>query len=142
MTDFNTKAFEDRLHRVGKEIQSFFENLVTEEELDVFNPRTDFIQTKTGFEIIMDLPGLTKSDVKVELTDTMLSVSGERRIDETEDQVSWLRRERHYGRFSRTFPIPVQVQKSDIRAAFRDGVLSVTVTASQSASEDTSIDIE
>ena len=71
MTDFNTKAFEDRLHRVGKEIQSFFREFSNRRRARrFFNPRTDFIQTKTGFEIIMDLPGLTKLDVKVELTDT------------------------------------------------------------------------
>jgi HSP20 family protein len=142
MAEFNTKAFEDQLHRIGKEVQSFFENLVSEDELDVFSPKADFVQTSEGFEILLDLPGLTKSDIKVELVDTMLTIRGERTIEESEHQLSWLRRERHYGRFSRTFPIPVQVSKSDITAQFRDGVLKVTVRAASFDAEDTTIDID
>jgi HSP20 family protein len=142
MTEFNTKAFEDRLHRIGKEVQSFFEHLVAEDELDVFSPKADFAQTSDGFEIVLDLPGLTKSDVKVELVDTMLIIKGGRTIQESDTQLSWLRRERHYGSFSRSFPIPVQVSKSDITAQVRDGVLTVRIQVADLDQQDTSIDID
>ncbi|MCC5927428.1 MAG: Hsp20/alpha crystallin family protein [Bacteroidetes bacterium] len=142
MTDFNTKAFEDRLHRIGKEVQSFFENLVSEDELDVFSPKADFVQTSEGFEILMDLPGLTKSDIKVELTDAMLTIKGERTINETDLQVAWLRRERHYGSFSRSFPVPVPVSKSDVSAQFKDGVLKILIKAEDMGPQDTTIDID
>ncbi|MCH8524878.1 MAG: Hsp20/alpha crystallin family protein [Balneolales bacterium] len=142
MTDFNTKAFEDKLHRIGKEVQTFFENLVSEDEMDVFSPKADFVQTSEGFEILMDLPGLTKSNIKVELTDAMLTIKGERTINETDLQVAWLRRERHYGSFSRSFPVPVPVSKSDVSAQFKDGVLKILIKAEDMGPQDTTIDID
>lgn len=142
MTDFNTKPLEQKLNQLGKEIQSFFENLVTEEDLDVFSPKADFVQTSEGFEIYADLPGMTKKDIKVELAENILTIKGERQIFESADHTSWLRRERHFGRFSRSFPIPVSIQKSDIKASFKDGVLTVVVHVTDSGTDAASIDID
>lgn len=143
MSDFTAKAFEERLGRIRQEVQSFFEHFVTEDELDVFSPKADFVQVPSGFEVRLDLPGMTRQDIKVELADALLTVKGERATGDAQDEeTSWLRRERHYGRFSRTFPIPVPVTKSDITARFRDGVLTVTIKTTEHPPEDPSITID
>ncbi len=142
MTEFNTKNIEKTLNKLGRDLQSFFESLAPENDLDTLNPRADFVQTSTGFEVYMDLPGLTKSDIKVELVDHVLTIKGERKIVESEDQTKWVRRERNYGRFTRSFPLGAGVDKSGIKAKFKDGVLTVTVQVQEGQTAETSIDID
>lgn len=142
MTEFNIKPIEETLNKIGKEIQSFFEQISPEKDLDVFNPRADFIQTTTGFEIQIDLPGLTKKDIKVELNDNVLVVKGERLIEEVADQTKWIRRERHHGRFSRSFPLGAHVDKSGIKAKFKDGILRIAIAVSEESVSDSTIEID
>jgi HSP20 family protein len=127
MAEFNTKPIEEKLNRLGKELQSFFEHLVKDEDLESFNPKADLVQTSEGFEIYVDLPGMNRADVTLSLADQVLTVKGRRTIAESADQTEWVRRERRYGTFSRTFPVPAQVSRSDIKATFRDGVLTVRI---------------
>ncbi len=142
MTEFNSKKLEKKLNQIGREIQSFFDNIIPDEELDILSPRADFSQTSEGYEIFIDLPGMGKSDIKVELLDNLLTVKGERSITESEDHIKWLRRERHYGRFSRSFPVPGAVNKSGIKASFKDGVLLITVQTDHENDTSTTINID
>lgn len=89
-------------------------------EIDVFE-RDNRLITK------VDLPGLKKEDVKVEVSDGYLSISGARKgeIEETEDNV--YRRERSYGSFYRAVPLPDGAKLEDVHATFADGVLEVSV---------------
>jgi HSP20 family protein len=75
----------------------------------------------------VDLPGLKKEDVKVEVTDGNLTVSGERRIESEEKKDNVYRRERAYGSFYRTVPLPEGAKLDDVKATFADGVLEITV---------------
>lgn len=142
MTEFNTKPLEDTLNKLGKEIQSFFDGIVAESDLDMLNPRTDFVQTPEGFEIYMDLPGSTKDDIKVELLDDVLTIKGERHITESDDHVKWVRRERQYGRFSRSFPVGAGVNRSGIKAIFKDGVLKVSIKVEDQSTPASTIEID
>lgn len=142
MTEFNTKNIEKTLNKIGRDIQTFFESFTPESDLDTLNPRTDFVQTSEGFEVYMDLPGLTKSDIKVELNDHVLTIKGERKISESEGHEKWIRRERKFGRFSRSLPLGAAVDKSGIKAKFKDGVLRVQVRVLEESMADTSIEID
>ncbi len=142
MTEFNTKNIEKTLNKLGRDLQTFVESLAPEKDLDTLNPDTDFVQTTDGYEVFMDLPGLTKADIKVELVDNVLTIKGERTIVESEDHVKWMRRERKYGRFSRSFPLGVGVNKSGIKAKFKDGVLRVHVEVDHTDTAETSIHID
>lgn len=142
MTEFNTKPLEETLNKLGKEIQSFFDSIVPEKDLDTLNPRTDFAQTPDGFEVSMDLPGLTRDDIKVELLDDVLTIKGERKILESEDHVKWIRRERQHGRFSRSFPVGFGVTRSGIKAKFKDGVLVVHIKVDETAAPASTIEID
>jgi HSP20 family protein len=75
----------------------------------------------------IDLPGIKKEDVKVEVTDGHLAISGERKSETEEKQEGVYRRERQYGSFHRVVPLPEGAKLEDVKATFADGVLEVSV---------------
>ena len=75
----------------------------------------------------IDLPGMKKEDVKVEVTDGYLAISGERKTETEEKKENVYRREREYGSFHRAVPLPEGVKLEDVNATFSDGVLEVSV---------------
>jgi HSP20 family protein len=89
-------------------------------EIDVFE-RDKRLVTK------VDLPGMKKEDVKVEVTDGHLAISGERRSEAEEKKEQFYRCEREYGSFYRAVPLPEGVKLEDVKATFADGVLEVSV---------------
>jgi HSP20 family protein len=89
-------------------------------EIDVFE-RDHRLVTK------VDLPGLKKEEVKVEVTDGYLTISGERKAESEEKKDNVYRCERAYGSFYRAVPLPDGVKLEDVKATFADGVLEVSV---------------
>lgn len=75
----------------------------------------------------IDLPGMKKEDVKVEVTDGQLAISGERKREAEEKGEEFYRCEREYGSFYRAVPLPEGVRLEDVKATFSDGVLDVSV---------------
>jgi len=76
-----------------------------------------------------DLPGLKKEDVKVELTNDMLTISGERKEENEEKREGFYRSERSYGSFCRQIPLPDGVKTETANATFSNGVLEITMPA-------------
>ena len=77
--------------------------------------------------IHLDLPGLTKEDVEISFHDGTLIISGERQHEETEEDRTFVRVERSYGRFYRAFTLPQTADTENIEATFGDGVLNIRV---------------
>jgi HSP20 family protein len=75
----------------------------------------------------IDLPGMRKEDVKVEVTDGYLAISGERKREAEEKKDEYFRTEREYGSFYRAVPLPEGVKFEDVKATFADGVLEVSL---------------
>jgi HSP20 family protein len=75
----------------------------------------------------IDLPGMKKEDVKVEVTDGQLAISGERKHEAEEKREEFYRCEREYGSFYRSVPLPEGAKVDDVKATFTDGVLEVSV---------------
>jgi HSP20 family protein len=78
-----------------------------------------------------DLPGLTKEDVKVELTENLLMISGERKEEKEEKREGFYRSERSYGSFYREVPLPEGAMTEKAAATFRNGVLEITIPAAK-----------
>jgi HSP20 family protein len=89
-------------------------------EIDVFE-RDNCVVTK------VDLPGLKKEDVNVEVVDGALIISGERANEVKEDKNNYYRSERTFGTFTRTVPLPEGITIKDVKATFANGVLEVIV---------------
>jgi HSP20 family protein len=92
-----------------------------------WSPTIDVFEKDNRLITKVDLPGLKKEDVKVEVTDNQLVISGERRreIEEKKDNV--YRSEREYGSFYRAVPLPEGVKVEDVKATFSNGVLEVSM---------------
>jgi len=89
-------------------------------EIDVFE-RNNRLVTK------VDLPGTKREDVKVEVADVRLTISGERKAEAEEKTEDFYRRERQYDSFYRSVPLPDGARLEDVKATFADGVLEVSV---------------
>jgi HSP20 family protein len=92
-----------------------------------WSPQIDVFQKDNRLVTRIDLPGMKKEDVKVEVTDGHLAVSGERRSEAEEKKDDYYRCERQYGSFYRAVPLPAGVSLDDVKATFTDGVLEVSV---------------
>ncbi len=101
----------------------------TDEEYEnaVWMPLTDIYEDKESYRLILDLPGLSKSDVKLSYLNGELKISGERQQQKDEKDGKFHRVERTYGKFYRSFRLPEKVKEDKIEAEFKDGQLTVVI---------------
>jgi HSP20 family protein len=90
-------------------------------------PAMDLVETEDDFVLRADLPGLTESDVNIELEDNVLTISGERKAEHEERKEGYYRVERASGTFARSLTLPEGVDPERVRASFDKGVLEVRV---------------
>ncbi len=89
-------------------------------------PAVDISETDDQFKIDVEIPAIARDDIIVSVKDGLLTVTGERKVEkETDGKMH--RVERRYGRFSRSFRLPENVDEESIAAASKDGVLSLVV---------------
>jgi len=98
-----------------------------------WTPRVDVHETDKEINIDVELPGIDKKDVKVEVKDNTLSISGERKDEKKSKDADSCRIERHYGKFERTFGLPDTIQSDKISAGYKDGVLTLTLPKAEKA---------
>lgn len=98
-------------------------------------PKVDVVTKDNKLVTRIDLPGMKKEDVLVQVHDGLLTLSGERKKEMKEEKDNIFREEREYGSFCRTVPLPRGVKPEDIKASFADGVLEVTVPLPPAAVE-------
>lgn len=94
-------------------------------------PAIDIAESDLNFRISADLPGLSKKDVKIELHDGVLTVRGERAVENDSDDGNFHRRERSFGAFERSFHLPEEVLENKITAGFKNGQLNITLPKSK-----------
>lgn len=92
-----------------------------------FGPSTDIVETDKEIEISVELPGVEEKDVDVSLSDDMLIIRGEKKAEKQEKRKDYYFAERSFGSFSRTVPLPPGVDADKVSAAFKKGVLTVTL---------------
>ncbi|MCW3066615.1 MAG: Hsp20/alpha crystallin family protein [Solirubrobacterales bacterium] len=90
-------------------------------------PAMDLVERADHFVLEVDLPGLTEADVKVELEDNVLTISGDRKQDEQRRADGYYRLERAFGSFSRSLTLPEGIDAEGVSASFENGVLEVRV---------------
>lgn len=92
----------------------------------VWGPLVDILETENDVTVRMDVPGVDKESIDVQLTGETLAVRGERSFERGEGE-NVIHVERPYGQFVRSFTIGVPVQTDRVQANYRDGVLSITL---------------
>jgi HSP20 family protein len=94
-------------------------------------PQIEVLQNNGQFMVRADLPGLKTDDVKVEVTDDLLTISGERKLETEDKREGFYRSERSYGSFYRQIPLPEGAKTEKASATFRNGVLEITMPAAK-----------
>ena len=90
--------------------------------------KTDIREKDDNYEVSIDLPGFKKEDITVELNDGYITISASKNLDRDEDKKGKLiRQERYAGSMSRSFYVGENVEKGDIEANYRHGVLNLTI---------------
>lgn len=96
-------------------------------------PPVDIHETDAGYQISVELPGIKKEDVVLEVKDRVVSIRGERHSEKEISEKNVHRIERKYGSFQRAFKLPTNIDASGVKAAYKDGVLEVTLPKSEDA---------
>jgi len=99
----------------------------------VFSPKVDVVETETEIRVSAELPGMDEKEIDVSLAKDSLTIRGEKNLEKDETGKDYYRMERSYGAFSRTIPLPVQVDPEKVSAEFRKGVLSVVLPKAKEA---------
>ena len=92
-----------------------------------WTPAVDVNETETEFFLSADMPGLDKKDVSVDIHDGIITIKGERDIDNEKSTDGYRIRERQLGSFNRSFRLPDNVNEDKVAAKFKNGVLTVTL---------------
>jgi HSP20 family protein len=90
-------------------------------------PAVDVFDTKEGVVLKAELAGMNPDDIQIEVEDNVLTIKGERKLEEKVDEERYYRVERRFGSFQRSLALPQGVKSDDISASYEDGILTVTV---------------
>ena len=92
-----------------------------------WRPTVDTFEQENAIVVKAELPGVNKEDVSINVHQSVLTLSGERKRDEEVKEEKYYRRERFYGKFQRSFTLPENIDPDKIFASFKDGVLEVRI---------------
>lgn len=104
----------------------YFDRLPTWRD-DNWLPAANVKEDDKRYEISLAVPGMEKENIKLEIENQMLTVSGERTEEKKEENGSFLRREYQCDSFSRSFPLPDKADEDAIKAHYEDGILKIMV---------------
>jgi len=120
-------ALQDRINRIFNDSFGRSRDLDDEVSLYDWRPPVDIYETSDGIALKVELPGVNKDDVSVEVKDNVLTLKGERLLDPEIKDEHYYRKERSFGKFNRSFSLQEPIKPDLIKAGFKDGVLTVEV---------------
>jgi len=133
MPTWNMPDIEDMFERAFRNPLSLFEDMRPAVNLENrwMQPHFDVEETDQAYLLCIDLPGVKKEDVKVDLVENLLTITGERKYEQEEKYGSSRRFERSHGQFQRSFTLPNSVDAKKVEASLEDGVLRVALPKSE-----------
>jgi len=133
MTQLTRQTPNRTLRTLQREVDSLFDQFFGRTDggdrstSAVWSPSTDLVETDDDFRLHLDVPGMTKEDITINLQNRTLTVNGERTSERTEEGEDVVRVERAFGSFHRTFTLPDAVDADNIEASYENGVLTIHV---------------
>ena len=127
-------SIQDRMNRLFD--QTLARTRGEEEEgiaASTWMPSVDIFETPDRVVLKAELPGLTREDIDINVRNNTLTLRGERRFEKEVKQENYLRIERAYGSFHRSFTLPGTIQQDKIKAVFKDGVLELSLPKAEEA---------
>lgn len=128
----------DRLTTLRDDLNRLFDFSLSSSTRDAglfsgWSPALDVHQDKDNVFVKCELPGLKKEEIEISLHDGMLSISGERKNESVKKEGESFRSERFFGKFHRSVALPTAVETGKVKAAYKDGILTVTLPKSEEA---------
>lgn len=120
----------ERLLSLQNELERYFER-------DLFNipkttgrglfPPINLFEKDNGFTVTMELPGFSEKDINIEVVDKQVVVSGKRTVKVDNENITYHRKEREWGEFSRSFTLPDKVDSEKVKATLKNGILTIDI---------------
>lgn len=113
-------------------VQNFF-NSISQIGIkrDGFSPRIDISADEKNIIVEAELPGVKKEDIKLQLEDNILTISGEKKSENKIEEGKYFRNERNYGSFKRCFTLPEEVESDKVDAKFENGILRIVMNKAE-----------
>jgi HSP20 family protein len=145
------RSEEHSLATFQEEIDRLFDNFLRgsgfgsldrmSEGWEVFNPQVDAVESDEEIRVSVELPGMDENDIDVTVSRDALTISGNKHQEERRERRNYYHAERSYGSFTRSVPLPCEVDASKADAVFRKGLLTITLPKVARSSTSKRIDI-
>lgn len=118
---------------VLKEFNEGFANNFEGDLESRWSPKVDIVEKEKSYVVRAEVPGVSKEDIDIDLKDNNLVIKGEKKFEKKEENDNYVRVESSYGSFQRSFFIDEKVDRNNISAKYKDGVLEVTLPKKEEA---------
>ena len=117
------------IETIRQQLDKVFDQLATTRDNSeaTWMPAMELADTGDNFVLKAQLPGIDPKDVDVQVTPEAISISGERRYENTEEKSGYVRSEFCYSKFHRVVPLPAHIQNDSVQAEYKDGILMLTL---------------
>lgn len=136
LTHYSRRSPLDAVSRLQEEMQQWLQSPLGDlgsQFFRVWAPALDVYEDKDHVVVQLEVPGMKKDDFEIALHGDVLSIAGERRLEEKRQKASGYRTERFEGRFQRSVTLPKAVQGDQVKAAYKDGILTITLPVAEEA---------
>lgn len=113
------------LESFSNRIQRYFEDFPSMDFQSSFSPRIDISEDENNIIVEAEVPGIKKEELKLTLHDNILTLKGEKKMEEEKKGKNYYRNERIYGSFQRSFTLPEEVDSNKVETNFHDGMLTI-----------------
>lgn len=123
------------LQAIQEKIDRIFEESLRGKDIasGLWTPAVDIYETDDAIILEAELPGMNEKDIEVRVEDNVLTIKGERKIEQERKEENYYRMERYYGAFQRSFTLPSNVETDKIRAEYKKGILKVLMPKKEQA---------
>lgn len=133
----NIQHLRSPLHMIQDELNKAVGSLYNAFDLPSFNlanfenlslsPSVDIVDDKENFKVEVEMPGISEKDIKVSISDGMLTIKGEKEISTKNKGKDYIMREINYGSYTRSIALPNTVDIDKAKASFKKGMLWITI---------------
>ncbi len=118
-------AIQEEMNKLFDEkLDKFSEGALQER---IWEPLVDIYEEEDKFVIKAEVPDVDKKDIEITIEDNVLTIKGEKKFEREEKKENYLRAERYYGAFRRSFTLPATVDKEKVKASLDKGVLTIEI---------------
>jgi len=127
-------------NEMDKVFDNFFRGFELEpfgKGINTFQPKVNIVDSEKEITVSVEIPGMDEKDIDLSLTKDSLTIKGEKKEEKEEKGKNYHRMERSYGSFSRTLPLPVEINTEKAEASYKQGVLTILLPKTEKAVKET-----